>query len=944
MKDILKKFSAVWLLFTGFALSIIFIVSGIGYFVISRDYQRLNTETLRLRQEYITSQRQQIKEEVEHSVSFVQYNWANAEDRLRNNLKDRTYEAFAIATNLYEVNKGRASDREIQNLIMEALRPIRFNDGRGYFFVTGLNGLEILFADRPELEGQSMLDTRDTRGAYVIRDMIELVRREGEGYYQYTWSKPSAQGTDFRKIAFVKYFAPFDCLIGTGEYLDDVEQDIQKEVLERISKIRFGKDGYIFVVSYEGVTLMNSLQPERIGKNIWDMTDPNGVKVVQEERRAAEKAEGDFILYRWEKPSTNEIRPKLSFVKGFPQWQWMIGAGVYTDDIEPVITAMDAATRKETRKDLYRLGLTLTVILLTGLSICFRLSHYFKRELDLFLHFFKEAATGGKPIATEQIFLREFQLLGQSANRMLEERQKAADDFKESEVRFYSLFSNMAEGVALHELILDKSAKPADYRIIDINQQYERLLGLRRTQVVGKSAIEAYGTPEAPYLNEFSKVALSGIPSQFQTYFAPLERHFEISVAPWGNNGFATLFSDVTSRMQAKKEQKRLEDRLQRAEKMEALGTLAGGVAHDLNNVLGIVVGYSELLLDDLDESSSARAEATEILKAGQRAAAIVQDLLTLARRGVTGRQVLNLNNIIMDCQKSPEFTKVLTFHPNLEIKTDLEPDLLNLSGSSVHLGKSFMNLVSNAAEAMPNGGTFTVKTANCYLDKPISGYDEVLEGDYVVLTVADTGEGIPASDLTRIFEPFYTKKVMGRSGTGLGLAVVWGTMKDHLGYINVESQEGKGTIFTLYFPVTREEISQEQASISVAEFIGNGESILVVDDVNQQRELAQRMLTKLNYMVTTVASGEEAVDYLEEHAVDLVVLDMIMEPGMDGLDTYRNILDIHPRQKAIIVSGFAETERVTKAQSLGAGTYVKKPYVLEKLGLAVKEELDRSA
>jgi PAS domain S-box-containing protein len=940
----LKKCSAVWLLFTGFAVSTIFIVSGIGYYLISRDYQRFKTEAPHLREEYIASQRQQIKQEVERVVAYIQYNWAKAEERLRNNLKDRTNEAFAIATNLYRVNQGRANEQETRNIILEALRPIRFNHGLGYYFATGLDGVEILFADHPELEGQSMLDTQDTRGAYVIRDMIELVRREGEDYYQYSWTKPNAQGKDFPKIAYVKYFAPFDGFIGTGEYLDDVEQDIQREVLERIGKIRFGKEGYVFVVSYEGFILMSGSHPGLIGKNISDVTDPNGVKVFQEERRAAEKVEGDFIQYLWDKPPTKKISPKISFVQGFPQWQWMVGAGVYVDDIEPVITAMETTAKREMQKDIYHLGFALTATLVAALLICYRLSHYLKRQLDLFLHFFKEADTGGKPIATEQIFLREFQLLGQSANRMLEERKKAEEGLRESQDRFQSLFSNMAEGVAMHELILDESGKPADYRIVDINPQYERLLGLRRTQIIGKSAIEAYDTREVPYLGEYSKVALSGIPSKFETYFTPLDRHFEISIVARGNRGFATIFSDVTSRKLAEEERRRLEDRLQRAEKMEAMGTLAGGVAHDLNNVLGIVVGYSELLLNDSGESSSARSKAMQIFKGGQRAAAIVQDLLTLARRGVSNRKVLNLNNIVLECWNFPEFTKISSYHPNIRIKTDLEANLLNISGSAVHLGKSLMNLVSNAAEAMPEGGAITIKTGNQYLDKPVSGYDEVREGDYVVLSVSDTGEGIPASDLKRIFEPFYTKKVMGRSGTGLGLAVIWGTVKDHLGYINVESQEGKGTIFTLYFPVTREEISQEQVSISAAEYMGNGESILVVDDVKEQRELAGTMLKKLNYTVVSVSSGEEAVEYLKQNAVGLVILDMIMDPGMDGLDTYAKILEIHPHQRAIIVSGFSETERVSRTQALGAGTYVKKPYVLENLGLAVRKELDQPA
>jgi CheY-like chemotaxis protein len=182
----------------------------------------------------------------------------------------------------------------------------------------------------------------------------------------------------------------------------------------------------------------------------------------------------------------------------------------------------------------------------------------------------------------------------------------------------------------------------------------------------------------------------------------------------------------------------------------------------------------------------------------------------------------------------------------------------------------------------------------------------------------------------------------MGRSGTGLGLAVVWGTVKDHNGYINVESEEGKGSTFTLYFPVTREDMSTEAVAISMSEYMGKGESILVVDDVKEQRDLAEDVLRKLNYNAASVSSGEEAISYLKEHKIDLMVLDMIMDPGMDGLDTYRSVLEIHPQQKAIIVSGFSETDRVHAAQSLGAGAYVRKPYVMEKLGLAVKKELDR--
>jgi len=195
---------------------------------------------------------------------------------------------------------------------------------------------------------------------------------------------------------------------------------------------------------------------------------------------------------------------------------------------------------------------------------------------------------------------------------------------------------------------------------------------------------------------------------------------------------------------------------------------------------------------------------------------------------------------------------------------------------------------------------------------------------------------------MERIFEPFYTKKTMGRSGTGLGMAVVWGTVKDHRGYIDLQSTEGVGTEITLYFPVTRKVFSREAEMASIQDVMGKGESILVVDDIQEQRQIATEILEKLGYTVTTMPSGEEAIQYLHDHTTDLLVLDMIMEPGIDGLDTYKKILEIHPDQKSIIASGYSESTRVKEAQQLGAGTYVKKPYLLEKIGRAIRSELDR--
>ena len=402
------------------------------------------------------------------------------------------------------------------------------------------------------------------------------------------------------------------------------------------------------------------------------------------------------------------------------------------------------------------------------------------------------------------------------------------------------------------------------------------------------------------------------------------------------------LKHEIKVREHAEHERRKLETQLAHSHKMEAIGTLAGGVAHDLNNILSATVSYPDLLLMNLPETSPLRKPLITIQKSGEKAAAIVQDLLSLARRGVVVTEVSNLNHVIQNYLESPEFEKLIEFHPNVKIEINLEADLLNIMGSPFHLSKTIMNLVRNSAEAMSDGGNIIISTQCEYIDKPIKGHDKINEGEYVVFTISDTGTGISAKDLEKIFEPFFTKKIMGRSGTGLGMAVVWGTVKDHNGYIDVQSTEGEGSRFTLYFPVTRKEIGRNEKPLLIEEYLGKGESILVVDDIEEQRDISSQMLNKLGYLVTSASSGEKAVDYMKNNSADLLVLDMIMDPGIDGLETYKRILGLHPNQKAIIASGFSASDRVKEVQKMGAGAYIKKPYTLEKIGKAVKAALKK--
>jgi two-component system cell cycle sensor histidine kinase/response regulator CckA len=521
-------------------------------------------------------------------------------------------------------------------------------------------------------------------------------------------------------------------------------------------------------------------------------------------------------------------------------------------------------------------------------------------------------------------------------------RKRAEEELRASVEKYRSILENMKEGYWEVDL-------PGNFTFF--NDSICKSLGYSRDELLGMNNRQ-YTTPEmaARIYRIFNQVYQSGQPIDIIDYEVLAKDGSKVilegSVSLMRDNsgrpiGFRGVNRDVTERKQVAEALRQSEEKLARYKKMDSLGLLAGGVAHDLNNILSGIVSYPDLILLDLPEESKLRKPIEAIRESGHRAAEIVEDLLTVARGAATTNEPLNLNDLASDYFHSPEFTKLKQFHHAVTFKTNLDSGLLNVSGSYVHIRKSAMNLVSNASEAIAASGNVTISTMNRYIDRPLRGYDDVTTGEYVVLSVSDDGPGISSDDLERIFEPFYTKKVMGRSGTGLGLAVVWNVVQDHQGYIDVTTDEN-GTTFELYFPITRAEIPGKDLAVTIADLTGDGETILVVDDVESQREISCKMLDTLGYKTKAVASGEKAVKYLKENTVDLLLLDMIMDPGIDGRETYERIIKIHPNQKTIIISGFTETDDVKKAQKLGAGQYVKKPATLEKIGLAVKKELEK--
>lgn len=526
----------------------------------------------------------------------------------------------------------------------------------------------------------------------------------------------------------------------------------------------------------------------------------------------------------------------------------------------------------------------------------------------------------------------------------LKERKAAEFARQESELRYQTLFESLSDAI----LILEVEG-PDEGTIISANAAAATMHGYLTDELVGMNVSTLYSPAEEDQAVQLRAAVRAGGQTTVEV------RHVKKDGSIFPVEVTANLFSSAGHQYMLavdrdlsesrREEQKRveLEERLHRAQKMEALGLMAGGVAHDLNNLLSGVVGYPDLLLMQLPPDSPLRKNLRAVKASGERAAEIVQDLLALARRGVVEETVVNMNRVIRDYLASPAVDALRQRIPFVRIVARYDEALLNVVASAMHFNKAIMNLVTNAAEAITGAGEVLIETQNIYIEQEESLFPGMSEGDYVLVQITDTGEGMDEEDRARIFEPFFTTKGMGQSGTGLGLAIVWGVVQDYKGFIDVKSAKGQGTTFSIYIPATRRQQETVVEPHSLESLRGNGETILVVDDLEAQRVLAAEILTQLGYSAVAVSGGEEAVAYVEKHHVDLAMLDMIM-PGIDGLETYRRILHIRPSFRALLVSGFSESERVKEAQRLGAGTYLKKPYVIQRLGLALRQELARNA
>lgn len=896
------------------------------YFSIKREYNNFKEETLKTQQKYIEFQKESIKKETERVETYINYKISQTDSVIKKKLIDRVNLAYNIALNIYSENVNKLSESQIKKMIKDALRPVRFDSGRGYYFIGSLNGYEILFPVAPENEGKYVYDLQDDLGNYVMQDELQVVNSKGEGFVTNYWTHPDSDtGMALRKISYVKLFKPLNWYIGTGDYYIDFNAAVQKEILDWLSTYRFGNEGYIFVNTFDGDALLMDGVIVKEKKNIWALEDPNGVNVIQEERKAVKNPDGDFIYYSWRKLNSTEVNQKISFVKGIHDWQWMIGAGVYIDEINQVLENQKAEFKKSINKNILIGIITLSILFTIIYLVTLYLSRKTRNSINSFLQFFNTTSFENIQIDESKINFSEFKVLANSVNKMIAEIKESKIRNQEEEAHFEKLFEESPEAIAFLN---------SEGQVQKVNSAFTQLFGYTIPEIKDKKLDDFIVPAELKeQASGFTKKFKEGFKDQIETIRITKDKQ-KVFVSIIGTPvsiyqcllGFYVIYRDISEQ---KEFEQQLYDSKTKAEESDRLKTsFLTNLSHEIRTPLNAIIGFSTLL-ETKEVSKEDQKEYLRILaKSGRLLLEIIDNIIDISKiesSTLTVNKTSGNLNTLLD-ELLVNFTE---FKYNMNYnKIDLNL-YKECTDSELLIFTDFKRIKQVISNLLDNAFKFTEK------GKIEFGYH--IKEHNIICYVKDTGIGINNDELHFIFDRFRqvdesTTRKYG--GTGIGLALCKSLVELLGGKLWVESKKGEGSQFYFSIPYdTNTTLQKLKKQVNISNNIDwSSKKILIAEDVETNYKLLFTFLSKTNVKIFWAQNGKEVVDMVEESPdYDLILMDINM-PIMNGHEALKILIEKNYKIPVIAQTAYATDEQRNEILELGYNDYILKPITFQSL------------
>ncbi|MCD6120719.1 MAG: cache domain-containing protein [Spirochaetales bacterium] len=906
-------------------------------------YRGFRVQCEGIREDYVNEQKKLVKREVERVVNDIHYSKAQYRQKVKEEIKLQTYEVYNTALSIYNNNEQKKTKNEIQRMILDVFNPNASGNDFMSRFIINTDGKVLFFGDKPDIEGSNILNIRNREGRYFVKDIIHTAQKCGEAFHSDLWNSGNKEA---QKTCFIKLFKPYSWILGTCINSDSIVLQVQKSLIGRIASIKFGKEGYIFVNKWDGTVLVSNGKILSGNKKLWEEFGPKTREVFNKEIEAAKKSGGDYIYYKWIKLSDpQKVSPKVSFIYGIPEWKWIVGSGVYLDDVDKNIEAMASSLKKQIWDKILRFILIAGIISGIFIYVSWLFNRRLKKDFNLFISFFSRAALSNESIDTESVRFAEFHELSDYANRMLADKEKAQQDLMEEKERLSVTLQSIGDGVIAADTLS---------RVILVNAAAEKLTGWSQQDARGRELTDVFNiinedtrervkNPVERVFTENRVVGLANhtvLVSKDGTEYNIMDSAAPIKDSKGKIHGVVLVFRDVTEKLKVEKE-------LAKVNKLESIGILAGGIAHDFNNILTGIFGNIKLAQMALPKDHETFDYLKKAGDALERATNLTKQLLTFAKGGDPLIETVNIRGVVMD---SVSFN---LSGSSVKAVYEIPVNIWQVKADKGQISQVIANLTINAKDAMPEGGRIFISMENVSVEggalvdtspavDSAASSASVFPGDYVKIIFRDEGIGIPKENLSKVFDPYFTTK---EAGNGLGLATTHSIIKKHGGYIVVDSTPRAGTVFTIYLPADRSSKVKtggvdSDAGTDLKHLSGY---ILVVDDEEMIRDVTKRMLKILGYTCDFASEGREALEkYVSAkesgHPFNAVIMDLTIRGGMGGKEAVAEIIAHDPDAAVIVSSGYSNDPVMANYVEYGFKGRITKPFKME----ALKKEIER--